>query len=163
MTVKHLTYNDCMDIIHEETSDYPVNVVGLAKKLGLKVWLATWDPPLRGKIERRDDDFAGPSGYAIIVNENDDEKQRRFTIAHEIAHFVLHRDEIGDGISDDPLYRGMKDGNLEVEANKMALDILTPWPLVMLAIDNGINTVDSLAGRFDVSESTMAVRLGFPG
>ena len=46
------------------------------------------------------------SGYAIFVNKGDRYKTRqRFTIAHKIAHFILHREAIGDGIVDDALYR----------------------------------------------------------
>jgi len=40
-------------------------------------------------------------GHAIVLNGYEDERRRRFTIAHEIGHFVLHpercRPERGGG------------------------------------------------------------------
>lgn len=50
---------------------------------------------------------------------------KRFTIAHEIAHLLLHRPILREGVTDDVLYRSPHlGGTQETEANKMAADIL---------------------------------------
>ena len=84
----------------------PVNVEGLALELGLKVHRdASMVPEISGKIMKASPPMGGPAGYAIFVNYTHSRGRQRFTIAHEIAHFVLHRDLIGDGIADDALYK----------------------------------------------------------
>lgn len=88
--------------------------------------------------------------------------RRRFSIAHEIAHFALHRNLIGDGITDDAMYRSNLSSAVEVQANRMAADILMPWHLIREATESGVNTVEALAKHFDVSKSTMAIQLGVP-
>ena len=120
-----------------------------------------WSDVISGQIlldQRR----GGSSGYAIFTNANHPRTRRRFTIAHEIAHFVLHRVLIGDGIQHDALYRSSLSDPIEREANRKAADILMPWHLVDQAILDGLDTVDDLAAAFEVSRSAMSIRLEVP-
>src|SRR3546814_18529596 len=73
--------------------------------------------------------------------------RRRFSIAHEIAYFALHRNLIGDGVTDDAMYRSNLSSAVEVQANRMAAGILMPWHLIREATDKGIDTVERLADR----------------
>src|SRR3546814_1270395 len=102
----------------------------------------------------------GESGVAIYVNGSHPRVRRRFSIGHEIAHFALHRNLIGDGVTDDVMYRSNLSSAVEVQANRMAADILMPWHLIREATDKGIDTVERLAEYFDVSRSTMSIQLG---
>lgn len=137
-------------------------MVELAQDLGIKVYKSTeWSDDTSAMI-RKDSARGGPSGYAIFVNAKHSPTRRRFSIAHEIAHFALHRHLIGDGITDDALYRSRLSGSIEVQANRMAADILMPWHLINEAMAQGINTVPDLAAHFDVSRSTMSIQLGVP-
>ena len=77
-------------------STAPVNISGLARALGLAVRQAALDPGTAGEIFP-DLYRGGPSGYTVRVNASDSIKQKRLTIAHEIAHFLRHRDRIGRG------------------------------------------------------------------
>src|SRR3546814_7645933 len=104
---------------------------------------------------RKDAERGGESGFAIYVNGSHPRVRRRFSIAHEIAHFALHRNLIGDGVTDDAMYRSNLSSAVEVQANRMAADILMPWHLIREATDKGIDTVERLAEYFDVSRSTM--------
>ncbi|HEY0522277.1 MAG TPA: ImmA/IrrE family metallo-endopeptidase, partial [Stellaceae bacterium] len=82
-----------------------------------------------------------------------------FTLAHEIAHFILHRDLIEDGVSDDTMYRSKElSGYHEVQANRMAADILMPVMLVKRAAELQSNP-DLLARVFRVSPAAMKIRL----
>ncbi|WP_132462947.1 ImmA/IrrE family metallo-endopeptidase [Rhodovulum marinum] len=140
----------------------PVQTVPIAEDLGLKVYhVQGWPDDLSGKIVR-DEVRGGDSGFAIFVNGTHHVNRRRFTTAHECAHFILHEDSIGDGIADDALYRSMLSNKMEAEANRMAADILMPWHLLNREIDAGDTSVESLAHKFQVSPSAMSIRLGVP-
>ncbi|MGB3408033.1 MAG: ImmA/IrrE family metallo-endopeptidase [Jannaschia sp.] len=155
-----LTYSDSLNIIRRHQARAPVQTVPIARALGLEVYhVPTWPDDLSGKIVRSATD-GGTSGYAIFVNKTHHPNRRRFTTAHEIAHFVLHRDEIGDGIADDGLYRSKLSNAMEAEANRLAADILMPWHLLNPMIDGGETDPKMLARAFQVSESAMSIRLG---
>jgi Zn-dependent peptidase ImmA (M78 family) len=107
----------------------------------------------------RDHRGFSPAGYTIHVNADDNPARQRFTIAHEIAHYVLHRDLIGDGITDDPLYRSSLGEWYERQANKMAADILMPPKLVRAMYRSGTVSLAPLARAFEVSVDAMRIRL----
>lgn len=156
------TYPEQLSIIQKHQIAAPVQTVSLADDLGLKVWhVPNWPDDLSGKIVMSADQ-GGTSGYAIYVNKGHHVNRRRFTTAHEIAHFVLHRQFIGDGIVDDGLYRSRLSNSMEVQANKMAADILMPRHLLNQHIAQGVNSVSRLAKIFQVSESAMSFRVGSP-
>ncbi|MEQ8446939.1 MAG: ImmA/IrrE family metallo-endopeptidase [Pelagibacterium sp.] len=145
------------DFLDQEEA--PVRVITLAHTLGLKVYRAPWPSDVSGKIQK-DPARGGKSGYAIFVNQDHHENRRRFTIAHEIAHYVLHERKIGDGVFDDALYRSGLSDRAEVEANKLAADILMPRRLLrkyQLLFDDD---AEVLAREFKVSEQAMKIRLG---
>jgi hypothetical protein len=140
----------------------PVDVERLAFDLGLNVHRdASLGPETSGKIVRAPPTFGGSAGYAIIVNYTHPRSRQRFTIAHEIAHFVLHRDLIGDGVVDDEQYRSTQLNDwYETQANRLAADILLPADLVREAYNiDGIKSLGGLATRFDVSIDAIRIRL----
>lgn len=147
-------------IIDRFTKSAPVKVVALAEALGLKVYRSdSLGEHVSGMI-RKDLVRGGDSGYAIFVNATHAPVRQRFTIAHEIAHYILHRSYIGDGIVEDALLRA--DGftnSLERQANAMAADILMPRRLIKEAQNKGISSITSLAVHFDVSRDAMSVRV----
>ena len=95
-------------------------------------------------------------GHAIVLGGGGSERRRRFTIAHEIGHFVLHpelaRPERGGQVTEA--------GRVEErEADAFAAELLMPEPLVRQAAREHGADVDRLADRFDVSRSAMRNRL----
>ena len=150
--------------IAERQKKAPVKIVSLAHDLGLKVYVSdTLGSNVSGMI-RRDSDRGGDSGYAIFVNASHAETRRRFTIAHEVAHYILHEDLIGDGIVEDALLRADGFSNsLERQANAMAANLLMPWHLIDRARSEGVQTIEALASDFQVSKDAMSYRiLGVP-
>lgn len=138
----------------------PVRLPQIAQALGIPVKAATLGPGISGEL--RPD---GHGGFVIRVNRHDPLKRQRFTVAHEIAHYLLHRDEIGDGIEDDVLYRSDLSDLREQQANRLAADILMPRSLLAdekeAANEKGVgDIVLYLAERFAVSEAAMRIRLG---
>lgn len=150
------------DILRKYHIQAPIPVVAIAKEWGIKVYKTEdFDDRISGLI-KRDERYGGKSGYAIYTNARHPITRRRFTIAHEIGHFYLHRELIGDGITDDGLYRSRLRGRFESEANRFAANLLMPKKLVWEFVNQGIDTVEELAEKFEVSKSAMSIRLGVP-
>ena len=140
----------------------PVKIGSLAKGLGLRVSASTLKAGISGEIRP---DPTATAGFAIRINRHDAENRQRFTAAHEVAHYLLHREQIGNGIVDDVLYRSNLSDYREAEANRLAADLLMPDHLVADWLDRAraLGVVDIplyLAERFEVSESAMKIRLG---
>jgi Zn-dependent peptidase ImmA (M78 family) len=143
-----------IEVIADFTQSAPSDVRGLARSLGLPVLEEDLGTDVSGKIER---DLFG--GYKITVNSRHSETRRRFTIAHEIAHYVLHRSKIGDEIVDDGLYRSARGGTIERQANNYAASILMPAPVVGEKWRAGARTPEALAKVFDVSAAVAEIRI----
>jgi hypothetical protein len=150
-------------IIAKYQASAPVDVIGIARELGVNVWaMHSMSPNISGKIFR-DSLNGGTSGFSIAVNANDSPLRQRFTIAHEIAHFILHRAQLEAGdLIDDTMYRSGLSTAEEVAANRLAAQILMPMELIQKLISQGVNDVQSLAVRFQVSLPAMKIRLGIP-
>jgi hypothetical protein len=156
------TINEAMKLIERYQVMPPINILALTHAFGLKVFeVFNWDNNLSGKIIS-DEECGSSSGYAIYVNGNHPHVRKRFTIAHELAHFIYHKDLIGDGIVDDALYRSGLSNAQESMANSLAADILMPMQLLSREINNGCKAIEDLARKFEVSQAAMAIRLGSP-
>ena len=149
-----------VDTLSEFTQQVPVRVGALAQALGLKVVAAALPLNISGMIQPDDD-----GGFIIKVNRFEPKERQRFTIAHEIAHYLLHRDRISAGVVDSVLYRSKLSSRLEAEANKLAADIIMPMRQVQEKIALTPNKpsddlVSSLAETFKVSKQAMSIRTG---
>ena len=153
--------DEVRDTLIAHQLDLPIRLSTIAKAVGVAVKASTLPAGISGEI--RPSDRAGE--FVIRVNRHDGSRRQRFTIAHEISHFLLHRDQIGRGISDDALYRSSLSDSREAEANRLAADILMPESLLQIELSAarqlGVDDiVGHLAERFDVSEAAMRIRLG---
>lgn len=141
-----------IEIIHRYANAVPVDIDLIADKLGLRVHYRRDLGDTSGYIKKVE------GGYEVGVNANHPETRRRFTLAHEVAHFVLHRFQIGDGITDDAMYRSELSDHFEREANGLAAAILMPANLVR-SMYKAEKAIVRLAGLFRVSEGSMRIRL----
>src|ERR1700730_14453439 len=107
----------------------PVMLAPIASELGIKVKRIPLGKLIAGQI-MRDPVNGGPSGFSILINSDDGLRRQKFTLAHEIAHFILHRDLIESGIVDDTMYRSDLGSVYETQANQLAADILMPIRLI---------------------------------
>ena len=107
-------------------ADAPVQVGLIAERLGLEVLSLTLSTEISGLIRKKEN-----GSYEIQVNNTDAAVRQRFTVCHEIAHYLLHRELIdAEGITDNILYRSKLTNRQEAEANKLGAAILLPWPKV---------------------------------
>lgn len=145
------------DFIRRLQPKAPVDVVAIAKVLGLEVYESHELPEgIAGKIFR-DKKHGGVGGYSIVVRGADPYVRKRFTVAHEIAHYLLHKHLFaGEELIDDALYRSNLSSKVEGEANALAADLLMPWHLLQPVVNRDI---PELANMFEVSEQAMQIRI----
>jgi Zn-dependent peptidase ImmA (M78 family) len=152
-----------LDKIENATSGAPVNIEALIRSFGIELdKKAELDPDISGQIERIGDSFK------ISVNKADHYLRQRFTMAHELGHFVLHRDLIGNGVDDNRAYRSAPGGSFwnrqitqrhETEANRFAANILMPEKLVIEQHELCHGDLKEVAKRFQVSSQAMKIVL----
>lgn len=155
----HPLISQQLDTIRLHQVKRPVETVPIARALGNAVFYANgWPDNISGYIRRSENPDLK---FDIFVNKDHHPNRRRFTIAHEIAHAVLHADRIGDGITEDGLLRSGLPDPIEWQANDLAADILMPWHLLTPDLRKTYNIPD-LAKMFQVSPTAMSIRLGVP-
>ncbi|WP_145690039.1 ImmA/IrrE family metallo-endopeptidase [Azospirillum brasilense] len=148
-----------MEVVKRHQQEFPIRVGALARELGIEVKTTDMPDNVSGSLSRSSDN---PERWVIRVNRRHSKNRQRFTVAHEIAHFLLHRNQIGRGVTDDTFYRSNLSDSREREANRLAADILMPWSLIRRATEEGARSADDLAEAFGVSTAAMHIRLGLP-
>ena len=145
-------------VIRRFNSTPPTDIVGLANTLGLSIIVSDLGTDA-GEIVR-DIKRGGFSGYSIRVNANDPHVRQRYTIGHEIAHFLRHRDRVQNRLRDDRMYRSGHGTTVEREADALAADLLMPKRVIGELRKARAYSVEELAAKFDVSVVAMKRRLG---
>ena len=153
---EHLKYiegltSQALDLVGCENP--PVPVGEMAKKLDLSVVEFDFSENISGVLKKEK--------KVIGVNKKHHPLRQRFTIAHEMGHFLLGH-ELGkdeDFIEDDTL---RKPTSLEREANVFASFLLMPREWIRdrvkkLGVDG--QTIRTLAREFEVSEQAVTIRL----
>lgn len=129
----------------------------IAQDLGIEVISkARLDGDVNGYIAREDD-----GRVRIYYDSNMHPNRERFTIAHELGHYVKGH------LKDKPLFRDpSKNFSLnnydiyEVEANNFAANLLMPKEKIdFLLYDMGISSISEMAKLLKVSEAAMTYRL----
>lgn len=146
-------------IISKYQAQLPVAVGAIAKDFGITVLKSTMPGSISGEIRETD------AGITIKVNRHDVKERQRFTIAHEIAHYLLHRDRLVGGITDDVLYRSRLSDELEWEANRLAADIIMPVELIQSCLQENMNSRPDdrykiVADQAEVSLAAIKIRVG---
>ena len=150
-------------ILDRFLSEYPVKLGALARELGVGgIKVSSMRPGTSGQITKEGDH------YIIRVNRHEARERQRFTIAHELAHYLLHQDVIDsspEGITDNVLYRSGAPESIEYEANRLAADLVMPMDLIERRLTEDFDgrvteaTIESLAATFGVSKAAMEIRL----
>lgn len=96
--------------------------------------------------------------WLIGVNKLHNIRRKRFTIAHEYAHYILHKDQ-SRYFEDITFFRKDTNSTIEYKANEFAAELLMPENIVRAAIENGINGLDDLAEYFNVSILAVTFRV----
>jgi hypothetical protein len=146
------------NIIEKYQAELPIKLGKISSDFGLIVKRATLPANISGEIK----EVGG--NILIRVNRHDAETRQRYTLAHEIAHFLLHKHLLQTGITDDVLYRSNQSDEVEAEANRLAADILMPVNMVQYLVKyyeslKGELLYETLADCFNVSITAIKIRL----
>lgn len=138
----------------------PIDLAKLASILGIKIMGTPLIETISGVLKK------DPAGvWTVLYNRGQSYARSRFTIAHELAHFCLHRGN-RDNFEDDVFFRTESADWMEKEANRFAGELLMPKDEFKRAVDEGVTDIDKLAERFAVSTYAVRVRakeLGYQG
>lgn len=131
----------------------PLDVFKVANSLGLKVVFQKMDDDMSGFLERQG------AQWVVGINSLHNIVRQRFTAAHEIAHYVLHRGE-QDRFDDVTFARRNNDRNQgERQADNFSADLLMPEQAVHALVRSGVTNLNDLASKFQVSALAMKYRL----
>lgn len=142
------------------TSRPPVDVPAIIRALGIKYREIRLPNNQSGYFRRNGENFE------IGVNANEGPQRRRFTAAHELGHYILHRDMLEDGEHFDRLFGDAAKSNPtfpfqpehEIQANRFAADILMPSDRVLQAYRMH-QSLTKVAEIYGVSKQAMRIRL----
>ena len=147
------------ELFAQHGSEIPVQVVAIAKSLNLRIFtirMPEFIGSLPSGVLAETEDYS----WSIFLKNTDSLTRQRFTIAHELGHFLLHRGQpfVDAFVAGETFYRSDEDNEVEKEANYFAACLLMPavevkksWPKFS---DPG-----ELAKHFQVSEVSMTFRL----
>lgn len=133
-------------------NDSILDIEGLIKHFGITIVQEPLPDDISGLFYRND-----VGVYTIKVNSLHHPKRQRFTLAHELAHYCLHR-HLQTDFEDRVLFRGGEISPEENEANSFAGEILMPTEQFMENIRAGNNSIQELSDAFKVSSLAVRVR-----
>ena len=145
-------------------SDVPIDVEAAARACGVTVLHQDLEDSVSGMLVIKDE-------HGVIgVNQNHHPNRRRFTIGHELGHYILHRRKAKVFVDASPVFYRDKisaDGTetQEVDANAFAAELLMPENVVREYVGNQLVdvyddvTIHRLAARFGVSTQAITIRL----
>lgn len=150
---------DPLKVIQHHWNSTPVPIDQIIQEIGLPLRFDPMADHISGYIERQN------SSYRIVVNANHASTRRRFTAAHELGHYIYHRDLLGEGVGDNRAYRaeGTDRPNVNIrpiherQANSFAANVLMPRHR-LTNVEH--ESTAGLASRFGVSQEAMRIRLG---
>jgi Zn-dependent peptidase ImmA (M78 family) len=130
-------------------SEPPVPIEKVAELFAIKVF------PYQGFPDNISGTITKQKNSVIIgVNSNHAVVRQRFTIAHELGHFLLGH-ELGEKIIDDVFDRPT---DKEKEANEFAAELLMPTDFLKQDINKKLK-IPELARRYMASEQAISIRL----
>lgn len=130
-----------------------LNIENLIEHYNISIVKKVLPPEISGKLEKQGEQ------WIIQVNSKHNEVRQRYTLAHEFAHYCLHRNDYS-AFEDTAFFRKEENKTMiEYEANQFAAELLMPEKSVKLAISEDILSLKELAKRFGVSLIAMRYRL----
>jgi Zn-dependent peptidase ImmA (M78 family) len=150
-----------LSFVQDRLRTAPIDVVGIIEDLGIEYEEKPMPPGVDGRI-----DFNGGS-CKITVNSEQSRQRKNFTAAHELAHYLLHRDLLEERGHLDRLFDAPTAANPsepfrpshEVQANKLAAQILMPREAVLSEMVWQDYDLQKISRMFAVSPQAMEIRL----
>lgn len=134
----------------------PIRVDLIAQRMGVRLFPRA-EMGYSGHFFAAGDPHNQTGAPAIIFNTDDSSARQRFTIAHELGHFVL-----GHGTSPrdtSNVFSSSAGSPIERAANQFAAHLLMPADAIRMMISRGYSSTDALANIFGVSTAAMGYHL----
>lgn len=171
---------DHRDLLRSHCTSIDNDLADLARDLGLKVFEEDLMPYQDGFLTY-DPSCGSATGFKIVVNSKHNLSRKRFSVAHEIGHFVLHRNDVEylkdkvaafantsfqpklnrvqerDTLGFD--YESLEDRAKEKEANAFASALLMPTNFFKPSFIRLNGDIETLAQLFLVSPEAVRRRI----
>lgn len=141
----------------------PVNIEAIIRGMGIELdKRAELDTEIAGQLVKSED-----GKFKISVNKADTYYRQRFTMAHELGHYLLHAHLIGDGVDDSIAYRSVPKGKFynssitsveETQANQFASRLLLPKSVIIQNANIG-STLKELSVLLQASIRATEIRV----
>lgn len=143
----------------------PVPIDEMIRDYELDLRESALEDSISGMMVTKEDGSA-----VVVINENHHENRKRFSMAHELGHYLLHRTarSIFVDASEQKFYRDAEASTgtklQEIEANAFAAELLMPQESIEERVTETLTMLDEpiiekLAAEFCVSQSAMIFRL----
>ena len=103
----------------------------------------------------------GSLGIISVNGRIPEEGRKRFAIAHEIGHFILHTGTQLILCDEEDMHAWKESKTREIEANEFAANLLMPREIFIRFIDSGqptFNAISDVAGEFRTTLTATALR-----
>ncbi len=151
-------------LLNNDMYKIPVNIIKIANANDIKVYEGNLDKKISGAIIYSAED----DRFDILVNRSDAKVRQRFTIAHELGHYFLHKEMLkkDEFHIDTILYRDESTKDGEAKKREQEVDYFAGALLMNRTLLENIrneHSIGELAEIFNVSVSAMTVRLDILG
>lgn len=164
-------WRSTVEIIGDYLNDAPVNFDMMASALFIRVYYTDQLPKhVFGKITK---DPRSASGHSIYINSTYPRTRQRFTLAHLIAHYTLHRDlfdseliEYDEDLYDKEImesnrntrYNNCLSKRYETQANTYAVSMIMPAKLMKEKF-SFVKDEATMAAVFEVTPEAAKIRM----
>ncbi len=145
----------------KELDTFPLDLLGVADKFDIRIERIALEDDLSGILYKEKES----NSWVMQINEDHHPNRQRYTIAHELGHFCLHR-HLKQRFEDKIFFRGVEANKPEWRANDFASAILMPEDEFREMVRSGVSRVEELAKEFKVSTLALRIRaknLGISG
>lgn len=150
-----------LELVNEYSSHVRPDLIDLSRRLGFSVESTAMRSDLAGYLD--------VSGRRFVLNSDTTAMRQRFTLAHQIGHWVWDRMALEEhgGCNDGPTCRGVPGAPFhnpditqkdETNATKAAIGLIMSGPVVRGLHAQGMETA-LIAGRLGTTEKAMTIRL----
>ena len=158
-------------LLQFDISSVPVDVEAIASRLGAIIRREDFDEDLSGfALQKNGSQYIG-------INSTEGHERQRFTLAHELGHLLLHKEDkvsydAGVGLMLLREAHSVRGSDIkEVEANRFAAELLMPETHIRndLSMHGDIDLmsesqrskdfITKMASKYDVSFQAMQIRL----
>ncbi|EGQ8008887.1 TPA: ImmA/IrrE family metallo-endopeptidase [Vibrio parahaemolyticus] len=129
----------------------PIDLHGLCHILGVGIQYLPLENNISGRLHH------DGNRWVINVNSLHHPRRQRFTIAHELGHYFLHRSS-QQGYEDATFHRGRAYSEKELEADNFAGALLMPKDEFKDYVRNSSNRIDDIAEYFGTSSVAIKKR-----